>query len=56
MGISRLLRLIFWLFLWFDGEGFFYLIIADLLHCAFIGDFVYLFLTNKSKSGDLLLI
>lgn len=55
MGLSRFLRLMFWILMWIDGDGFFYLILADILHCVFIGDFVYLFITNKNKHEILII-
>ena len=50
LGISRLLRMTFWIFEYFLGEHFISLIIADLFHCLFLVDFVYCYF-KSSKNG-----
>ena len=55
MALSRIIRLIFWTVLWFDGDGFIYLILADIAHTLFIGDFVFLYFTKKETGGRLII-
>lgn len=54
LGISRVIRMVFWILMYLEGDSFIYLILADLLHTILIGDFVYHYFT--SKKGDLIII
>lgn len=54
LGISRIIRMVFWILMYLEGDSFLYLILADLLHTFLIGDFVYHYIT--SKKGDLIII
>jgi hypothetical protein len=47
MALSRVLRLIFWILMHFEGDSFTSLILADLIHTIILGDFVYLFFNSK---------
>ncbi len=47
--ISRVMRLIFWLKMYFDGNGFIYLILADLFNCIMVSGFVWSFFQNLDK-------
>ena len=50
LGISRFLRMIFWGLLWYQGDSFLYLVIADLLHCALLTDFAYYYMKSRGPS------
>jgi len=54
LAISRAVRLLFWLCMWLEGDSFIYLMLADFLHTALLGDFVYFYL--KTKRGQPLLL
>ena len=53
LGISRLLRMIFWIYEYLIGEHFVSLIVADLLHCILLIDFVYCYF-KSSKGGAII--
>ena len=38
MGLSRLVRLLFWFFQYLEGDHIMYLLIADLIHTILVGD------------------
>jgi len=50
MGVSRILRLLFWIMMHIKSEDFLYLIFADLFHTIIVGDMVWLHF--KKKKGD----
>ena len=50
LGISRFLRMIFWLMLYIQGDSFLYLVVADLLHCVLLADFAYYYLMSRGPS------
>lgn len=54
LAVSRIFRLAFWFFMWLDGDSFVYLMIADILHTALLGDFIYYYF--KRQSGQPLLL
>jgi len=54
LGVSRFCRLIFWSMLYYQGDTFLYLVIADLLHTILLADFVYIYL--KSANGPSILL
>jgi ER lumen protein retaining receptor len=47
LAISRIFRLVFWWLMWRDGAVFGQLMIADVLHTALLGDFVYYFIKAR---------
>lgn len=54
MGVSRILRVVFWGMQYLAGEKFIYLIIADVIHTIIIADIMYLWLTEKKKGAILI--
>ena len=54
MGLSRFVRLIFWILMWLESEDFVYLILADLIHSILLVDFVWIFI--KTKKGESILL
>ena len=54
LGISRFMRMIFWLLMYWEGDTFLYLVAADLIHTALLGDFVYYYMKNKNEETILL--
>lgn len=52
--VSRVVRMVFWGVLFFLGEHFLQLFIADILHTCFAGDYLYLWV-RKLKSGGRLI-
>jgi ER lumen protein retaining receptor len=49
LGVARLFRLIFWLQMFLQGNKFGSLIVADLLHCILLSNFVYNVIKNWNK-------
>ncbi len=49
LAVARFFRLLFWLQMYFDGNKFISLIIADLVHCILLSDFVYNVIKNWNK-------
>lgn len=49
LATARMLRLIFWVILWINGQDFLFLIIADLIHLACVSSFVLTFIKNINK-------
>jgi ER lumen protein retaining receptor len=49
LAVARFFRLLFWLQMYFEGNKFISLIIADLVHCILISDFVYNVVKNWDK-------
>jgi ER lumen protein retaining receptor len=49
LGFARLLRLIFWIQMYYQGQKFGSLIVADLIHCALLFNFVYNVIKNWNK-------
>jgi ER lumen protein retaining receptor len=49
LAIARFFRLLFWIRMYFDGNKFMSLIVADVIHCIFLFDFTYKVLTNWNK-------
>ena len=54
LGVSRLIRMVFWVMMYLEGDSFLYLILADLLHTILLGDFVYSYF--KHKKGNLIML
>lgn len=54
MAISRILRGMFWLFIYLAADKFPFLLIADTIHTIILGEFVYIYM--KHKSGDVILL
>lgn len=52
--VARMCRMIFWGVLYYMGEHFTQLFIADLLHAIFAADYLYLW-CKKLKSGGRLI-
>jgi ER lumen protein retaining receptor len=46
LAFARLFRLLFWLKMYLDGNKFISLILADLIHCVILSDFVYNVIKN----------
>ena len=55
LALSRVLRLIFWTYMWYNGDGFIYLMVADFLHTCLLGDFVYYYLKSRTSGQYILL-
>jgi ER lumen protein retaining receptor len=55
LGLGRLIRLIFWIVMYWEGDTFGYLIIADLLHAILLGDFAYYYLKSIQSGKSILL-
>mmetsp|Transcript_7640 Transcript_7640/g.4097 ORF Transcript_7640/g.4097 Transcript_7640/m.4097 type:complete len:112 (-) Transcript_7640:22-357(-) len=55
LGLSRLIRLFFWLALWMEGDLFVYLVLADLMHTFLLADFAYYYFC-AIRSGTPLLV
>ena len=51
LGTARFFRLLFWLKMYFDGNKFMALIIADIIHCATLFNFIYNVIKKWSGSG-----
>jgi len=49
LGFARLLRLVFWIQMYYQGQKFGSLIVADLIHCALLFNFVYNVIKNWDK-------
>lgn len=49
LGIARFFRLLFWVKMYVDGNKFMSLIIADLIHCLLLFDFVYNVIKNWNQ-------
>jgi ER lumen protein retaining receptor len=54
LAVSRFLRLIFWVMLYYQGDSFVYLIVADLIHTLLLADFSYYYL-KYSRGPSILL-
>jgi uncharacterized protein with PQ loop repeat len=48
LAIARFLRLVFWFKMYIDGNSFFSLILADLIHTILLGYFIYSYKKNSS--------
>ena len=48
--IARIVRMLFWIVIFFDGQRFLCLFVADLLHTALSADYLYLWI-NKLRNG-----
>ena len=48
--IARLCRMVFWAVLFFKGEHFLQLLVADLIHSVCTADYMYLWF-NKLRTG-----
>lgn len=51
LGFARLFRLFFWLKMYYDGNRFIPLIVADVLHCVLLFNFIYTVIKNWSGKG-----
>lgn len=51
LGAARFFRLLFWLKMYFDGNKFLSLIIADVIHCATLFNFIHNVIKKWSGSG-----
>ena len=51
LAVSRFLRLLFWYKLYYDGDSFICLMVADLLHTVLLSDFTYKYLKDKNKAS-----
>ena len=49
LAVARFFRLLFWIKMYFEGNKFISLIVADLIHCILISDFVYNVVKNWDK-------
>lgn len=54
MAFSRVLRGLFWLFIFLAADKFPYLLIADAIHTLILAEFVYIYF--KHKNGDIILL
>ena len=54
MGLSRIIRLGFWLAMYRLGYTSYELIIADLLHTVLLADFAILFFKNRKNESILI--
>eukprot|EP00919_Chromeraceae_sp_WS-2016_P053715 GHVR01127534.1.p1 GENE.GHVR01127534.1~~GHVR01127534.1.p1 ORF type:complete len:218 (-),score=-5.25 GHVR01127534.1:151-804(-) len=52
--VSRVIRIFFWLQLYFQGEHFLGLFVADLVHSLFSGDYMYLWFKKLRHGGHLI--
>ena len=43
-GLSRVVRLFCWIIMFFENEGFFLLVLADILHTIILSDYMYMYL------------
>lgn len=43
LAASRMVRIIFWICYWMNGEIFKSLLLADVVHTVFLADFVWLY-------------
>ena len=55
MGLARLFRMAFWTCMWFKGDSFMHLIIADLVHTVILADFAFLYYKSMVSGKRLLL-
>ena len=51
LGAARFFRLLFWLKMYFNGNKFISLIVADVIHCATLFNFIYNVIKKWSGSG-----
>lgn len=51
LGIARFFRLLFWVVTYLDGQRYLYLIIADLIHCLALSNFIYNVVKGWSGHG-----
>ena len=51
LGTARFCRFLFWIKMYFDGNKFMALIIADIIHCATLFNFIYNVIKKWSGSG-----
>lgn len=51
LGFARFFRLLFWLQMFYEGSHFYSLIIADLIHCVLLFNFIYTVIKNWSGKG-----
>ena len=54
LAVSRFLRLIFWLQMFWDGDWVGYLVIADLIHTLLLSDFTYFYIKQARQPCILL--
>eukprot|EP00923_Selenidium_pygospionis_P025466 GHVN01044905.1.p1 GENE.GHVN01044905.1~~GHVN01044905.1.p1 ORF type:complete len:236 (-),score=25.67 GHVN01044905.1:483-1190(-) len=47
--VAHVVRLFFWLSLFYQGEKFFGLFLADLIHTALAGDYIYMWMSKMRK-------
>eukprot|EP00743_Colponemidia_sp_Colp-15_P001590 GILK01001736.1.p1 GENE.GILK01001736.1~~GILK01001736.1.p1 ORF type:complete len:224 (-),score=33.43 GILK01001736.1:198-869(-) len=55
LAASRFLRLGFWILMWLDGDKFFSLMAADLIHTLLLSDYVYYYLKSLTDRKRLIL-
>jgi len=51
LGIARFLRLFFWIVMYYEGNQFLSLIIADIIHCICLSGFIYNVIKKWSGTG-----
>ncbi len=51
--IARIVRMIFWVFVFFGGQRFICLFVADLIHTALSADYLYLWIRKIRNGGRL---
>jgi ER lumen protein retaining receptor len=56
LAMARLFRLIFWVMMHLNGDTFYSLLIADLIHCILLGDFVYRYLKSIKEGRSVLIL
>jgi ER lumen protein retaining receptor len=49
LSISRILRLFFWIKMYFEEAGFIFLVLADVIHLFLVSGFIYSFFKNLDK-------
>ena len=55
LSVSRLLRVVFWITLWFQDGGYFIsIILADLVYVVMVGDLIYFFLKYRHEPSIML--
>ena len=56
LATSRAIRLIFWTIMWHRGDMFFMLMLADLLHCLLLANFVTKYLQSLHSGTPILIM
>ena len=51
LALARFMRLFFWITMFISGSRYFSLIIADIIHCIALSNFVYNVIKNWSGKG-----